>query len=186
MIIKIDELLDAHNTSRAQLIEKNPDYESDFAKLDTYYQKYNENPSNVIGEKLNQTVNGYVAKLKKENPEIFEEKQPEKEVYEDKDAQLWKDFYTLIELGNTSDLDDLLGQQDEQTIKKLFTGQNYKGLHDAVNLRNHASALYILEQGERLGMLTDMVTARNGLVLTNIITMKDIPIIKVVSVQNRF
>ena len=77
MIFKIDVLLGAYNTSREQLIEKNPDYEKDFEKLDKYYQLYESNPSEVVGEKLNQTVLNYVEKLKKDNPEVFEEKEPE-------------------------------------------------------------------------------------------------------------
>ena len=64
MVINIDELLSVSNTTRKDLIEINPAYEKDFEKLNTYYAKYEENPSEIIAQKLDQTIIQYVEKLK--------------------------------------------------------------------------------------------------------------------------
>lgn len=180
MIIKIDELLGAYDTSREKLIEKNPEYEKDFQKIELYYKKYQENPSPVVEEKLNQTILGYVEKLKKENPEIFE-KQEEPEVETEQEGtykQMLKDFYSLVELGEVSDLNDFLSKAGDENIKKLFEAQNYKALYSAAVSRNTFMVGYLMEQGERLEILTDMVLARNGVILSNLIAMLDVSIVK--------
>ena len=180
MIFKIDVLLGAYNTSREQLIEKNPDYEKDFEKLDKYYQLYENNPSNVMEDKLNQTVLNYVEKLKKENPDVFEEKAsaPVDEEKESKIKQLEKDFYSLVELGNVGDVNEFLGELDNDIVKKLITSQNYKAVHIATTGRDELVTNYLIEQSERLGILSDVVVARNGVILSNIVSMQDMAAIK--------
>lgn len=182
MVINIDELLSVSNTTRKDLIEINPAYEKDFEKLNTYYAKYEENPSEIIAQKLDQTIIQYVEKLKKENPEIFDKKEVVEEEYKDDDKQNIKDFITLVEVSDVSGLDDFLGkietEGNTESLKKLLSYKNYKVFFDATNVQDKVIVSYLLEQSKRIGFALDIITSRNGLVLTNLISMADISIIK--------
>ncbi len=191
MVRKIDELLADHNVTRTMLIERNAAYAEDFAKLDQYYEAYEENPNASIGRKLTNTNQNFFKKIQTENADLFHlppdvepapvvpepAEVPVAPIAKNKDQYI-EDFERLAATNETAQLDELLTEMNPEQVKRLLSHQNYKALHDAANVREPLMTLYLLEQGQRVGILNDMVIARGGKILSNIISMKNAPVIE--------
>ncbi len=178
--INIDELLSNFGMTRATLIRKNPKYADEFAKLDKYYKKYEESPSDSMLNATNSITISYVEKLKKENPEMFEVKEEEdvEEVnVENKFTKYKNDLIFFIEESNQSAIDDLFSAVGEKNTKFLISSDNFKPFYMALKNKDKLIISYLAETGERLKIYPDMVMGRDGEILKLIYGTKNTELI---------
>lgn len=178
--INIDELLNNFGISRTILIKKNPKYKDEFAKLDRYYKRYDEMPSDSILNATNSITISYIEKLKKENPEMFvvkEEEDVEEVNVESKFTKYKNDLLFFIEQKDQSAIDDLFNAVGEKNTKFLISFDNFKPFYLALKNKDSLIVSYLAETGERLKIYPEMVMGREGEILKLIYATKNTDLI---------
>jgi hypothetical protein len=179
--INIDDLLKNFGITRDILIQKNQKYQSEFGKLDKYYERYKESPSESVLNATNSITIAFMEKLKKENPEIFDFKQEEEESeevkVEDKFSKHKSDLLFYIDEGDQSAMDDLFNAVGDKNTKHLLTFDNFRSFQKALKGKNNLIISHLIETAERLKILPDVVMGRDGEILNLIFATKNIGII---------
>ena len=178
--INIDDLLRNFGMTRELLIKKNPKYQEQFGKLDAYYERYNESPSESVLNATNSITVAFMEKLKKENADMFEAEntdETEEVKVEDKFSKHKEDMLFFIEQGNQDAMDDLFNAVGEKGIRHLLTFDNLKAFHKALKSKNSLVISHLIETAEKLKIYPDVVLGRDGEILNLIFATKDINII---------
>ena len=178
--INIDDLLRNFGMTRDLLIQKNPKYQDEFGKLDKYYERYNESPSESILNATNSITIAFMEKLKKENTEMFESKEEDESVevkVEDKFSKYKNDFLFYIDQGNQDAMDDLFTIVGEKNTKHLLTFDNFKAFHKAFKGKNNLVITHLVETAEKLNVYPEIVIGRDGEILNLIFATKNIDLI---------
>src|ERR1700741_1731395 len=179
--ININDLLRNFGMTRELLIQKDPKYADQFVKLDQYYQRYAESPSESILKATNSITISFMEKLKKENPEMFDVKKAsdEEEIkVEDTFSKYKNDFLFYIEQGDQDAIDDLFNAIGEKNTKHLLTFENFKAFHKALKGKNNLIIVHLVETSEALNLYPDMVLGRDGEMLNLIFATKNMDLIK--------
>jgi len=175
--INIDELLKDFGMTRDIFIKKNPKYQEQFAKLDKYYEKYKESPSESILNATNSITMAFIERLKKDNAEMFEVKEEDDSVevpVDDKFSKYKNDFLFFIDEGNQDAMDDLFNAVGEKNTKHLLTFDNFKAFHKALKSKNNLVIGHLAETAEKFNIYPDIVMGREGEILNLIFATKNI------------
>lgn len=178
--INIDDLLRSYGMTRELLIKKNPKYQEQFGKLDKYYEKYKESPSDSILNATNSITIAFMEKLKKENADMFEVKSvddTEEVKVDNKFSKYKEDLLFFIEQGNQDAIDDLFNAVGEKNIRHLLTFDNLKVIHKALKTKNNLIIIHLIETADKLKIYPDVVMGRDGEILNLIFATKDVNII---------
>lgn len=179
--ININDLLKNFGMTRDLLIGKNQKYQNEFEKLDTYYNRYKESPSESILNATNSITIAFMEKLKKENPEMFqvEVDSDEEEIkVEDKFSKFKNDFLFFIDQGDQDAIDDLFNSVGEKNTKHLLTFENFKAFQKALKSKNGLVIVHLVETAENLKIYPDIVMGRDGEILNLIFATKNLDFIK--------
>lgn len=180
--ININDLLRNFGMDRELLISKNQKYQNEFEKLDKYYDRYKESPSDSILNATNSITIAFMEKLKKENPEMFEvEKEENDEVevkVEDKFSKFKNDFLFYIDQGDQDAIDDLFNAVGEKNTKHLLTFDNFKAFQKALKNKNGLVIVHLVETAENLKIYPDIIMGRDGEILNLIYATKNLDFIK--------
>lgn len=180
-ILNIDDLLKNFGLTREMMVQKNEAYAADFKELDKYYDRYNSQPSPGIANAVNIIVLDFMAHLKKANPELFEahvEQIKESEKVDGKFAEQKKDLIFFIEQGNQDAIDDLFSEVGKDKTKRLLSFDNYKAYMAALKTRSTLVINYLTQTAEELGIFSEMMVGRDGIVLNQIFAGGDKEFIK--------
>ena len=178
--IVIDDLLGNLGMNRQLLIKKNPKYQEEFTKLDKYYERYEQSPSDSLLRATNNLSVAFMEKIKKENPEMFKidvEEEVEIKV-EDKLSNVKKTLDFYIDEGDQDAIDDLFNQAGEKTSKSLLTYEDFKVLNKAIRSKNVLIISYFFDLLERLKLFKYAILARDKEFIKLIIAGKNIQLIK--------
>lgn len=178
--IVIDDLLGNLGMNRQLLIKKNPKYQEEFAKLDKYYERYEQSPSDSLLRATNNLSVAFMEKIKKENPEMFSvdvEEEVEIKV-DDKLSNVKKalDFY--IDEGDQDAMDDLFNQAGEKTSKLLLTYEDFKVFNKAIRSKNVLIISHFFDLLERLKIFKEGILARDKEFIKLILAGKNLQLIK--------
>ena len=179
--IKINDLLKTFGMTRELLISKNQKYQEQFEKIDKYYEKYNESPSESILNATNSITVAFMQKIKNENPEMFSTEESDDSVeipVEDKFSKYKNDLLFYIEQGDQDAIDDLFNAVGEKNTKHLLTFDNFKAFHKTLKGKNGLIIVHLVETAEKVGVYSDIVMGRDGEILNLIYATKNIDFIK--------
>ena len=179
--IQIDDLLRNFGMTRDLLSKKNPKYQDEFGKLDKYYERYNQSPSDTTLKATNNIVLGFMDKLKKENPEMFEVKEQDETVevkVEDKFSKIKSDLDFYVNEGDQDAMDDLFNSVGEKNTKHLLTYENFKVIQKAIRGKNILIITHLFDVADRLKIYPDVIMGRDSDFVKMIFDTKNIPLIK--------
>lgn len=180
-LLKIDEVLKDLGLSREILIQKDSKYQEDLDRLDKFYVRYDQAPSDPLANAMNNMVVAFIQKLKKENAEFFsikKEELPQEQVIENTFKQAKVDFLTAIESGNQDAIDDIFNAVGTELSKRLLIFDNYKAYITALKTKNDLVIGYLSTKAEELGVFTEIVTSKDGIILNQILASNNAPVIK--------
>lgn len=180
-VLNIDDLLKEFGLDRDLMIQKNPAYAEDFSKLDEYYKRYNAQPSDSVLKAVNNIVLGFMAHLKKENPELFSatvDVITEEELVDNTFSDQKKDLIFFIEQGNQDAIDDLFNQVGPDKTKRLLSYDNYKSYLAGLKTRNSLIIDYLQHWVEKLGLFSAIVIARDGAIMNQLFSNNDKALLK--------
>ena len=179
-LINVDDILKSYGMDRDIIIEKNPEYKDVFQKLDKYYEKYKQAPTESLLNATNNISMMVIDKIKAENPEMFkvEEKVYEKEeVVEDKFSKYKEQLLFYMDEGDQNAIDDLFNEVGEKNAKYLLTYENFKAFNIALRSKKNLVINYLKEMGYKYNIYPDMVLGRDGENLNLIIATKNTDLI---------
>jgi hypothetical protein len=149
-LINVDDILKSYGMDRDIIIEKNPEYKDVFQKLDKYYDKYKQSPTESLLNATNNISMMVIDKIKAENPEMFmvEEKLYEKEeVVEDKFSKYKEQLLFYMDEGDQNAIDDLFNEVGEKNARYLLTYENFKAFNIALRSKKNLVINYLKEMG---------------------------------------
>lgn len=179
-LINVDDILKSYGMDRDIIIEKNPEYKDVFQKLDKYYEKYKQAPTESLLNATNNISMMVIDKIKAENPEMFmvEEKVYEKEeIVEDKFSKYKEQLLFYMDEGDQDAIDDLFNEVGEKNAKYLLTYENFKAFNIALRSKKNLVINYLKEMGYKYNIYPDMVLGRDGENLNLIIATKNTDLI---------
>jgi hypothetical protein len=179
-LINVDDILKSYGMDRDIIIEKNPEYKDVFQKLDKYYDKYKQSPTESLLNATNNISMMVIDKIKAENPEMFmvEEKLYEKEeVVEDKFSKYKEQLLFYMDEGDQNAIDDLFNEVGEKNARYLLTYENFKAFNIALRSKKNLVINYLKEMGYKYNIYPDMVLGRDGENLNLIIATKNTDLI---------
>ena len=184
-VSSIDDLLAVYDLSREDIIKKDEKYETEFSRIDKYYEKYKANPSEGVKNAINKISFAFLEKIKEENPDLFPELEDkdfseEVSVNGDKDKDK-SDLIFYIQDGNFDSIDDLFNEKSDAEVKRLLTFDNYKVIKEAVKKRNELILNGLFLKADSIGVLEDIIEYNNGEFLTSVIAIGNIELIKLFS-----
>ena len=176
ILLNIDEILSDNGTSREEIIKKNKDYKVVFDKADEFYTVYQKNPSEAIGNALNNFIITIYQKLKKDYPDIFEPKKTKvKEKIEIKSNPVEKSKETanfFIQNGDREGLEDLFDELGKEQTKRVISADNYLIFETALKTHNPLLIESILSFIQKNKMTADLLEVRGGYFF-NLIMIED-------------
>lgn len=182
MLINIDELLKSFGMNRELLIQKNPKYEGEFVKLDGYYQRYKDAPSESLANAVNSITIAFMGKLKDENADMFKlNKIPQKEIVvdvKDKFSEYKKDLFFLMDSGDQDAIDDLFNSIGQQNTIRLITFENFTTFQKALKGKNSLIISHLFDVADKNKILPDVILGRDGEILNLIFATKNLDLIK--------